>query len=92
MIAELEGAERVPVAPMSRRGWGHGVEKMVADEVAFEAADCFAFGLAVGGPASDVGGCWRVPAQLCDGAAAGRAVLSLAVAAAVEAVAVAGAA
>ena len=58
-----------------------------AGEVAFEAADRFAVGLAFGGLAGDVGLCLGVAASAGDSDAVDRCV-DLAVAAAVEAVAV----
>jgi len=58
-----------------------------AGEVALEAADRFAAGLALGLPAREVGGGLGVQAPLADGEAMQRAV-ELAVAATIEAVAV----
>jgi hypothetical protein len=70
-------------------GWGGWLEEVpdAAGEVAFEAADRFAVGLAFGGLAGDVGLCLGVAAGAGDGDAVDRCV-DLAVAAAVEAVAV----
>src|SRR3954451_23727756 len=73
---------------MSRTGWG-GLEEMpdAAGEVALEAADCFAGGLAFGAFAVEVGAGLGVAAGASDGDAVDGGV-DLAVAAAVEAVAV----
>src|SRR3954447_22580564 len=82
-------------SPMSRVecwcGFGPGVEAAVDDvgEVAFEGASCFAWCLAFGGFAREVGAGWRVVACLDDGDAVEGGV-ELAVAAAVEAVSAGG--
>ena len=58
----------------------------MAGEVAFEAADGFAAGLALAGAPLDVGGCWRVD-RAADHDDRVEGAVELAVAAAVEAVA-----
>ena len=68
-------------------GWGLQEPEDAAGEVAFEAAQGFAAALAVGLFASEVGGGVRVQAGFGDGEAVQRTV-ELAVAAAVETVAV----